>query len=95
MLNHVEKKETRVCVSHNKLQIPLAMVSEGTECQVEEIRGGRGIMRRLQELGFTTNEKIKVLHTNPPGPILVEVKDSRVAIGRGIGMKIIISVPER
>ena len=48
-------------------------------------------MRRLQELGFTTNEKIKVLHTNPPGPILVEVKDSRVAIGRGIGMKIIIS----
>jgi len=75
----------------NKL-VPLAFLPEGSKGIVREIKGGYGIMRRLVELGFTPNSEVKVLRAMPPGPLLVEVKGSRIAIGRGIAMRIIVEV---
>jgi len=50
-----------------------------------------GLTRRLAEMGFTKGERVRVLHSSPPGPILVMVKGARVALGRGVAMKIMVS----
>ena len=70
--------------------MPLAMMRDGEVGRVVAVYGGRGLMRRLAELGFTRGERVKVLRSGP-GPILVLVKGSRVALGHGVAMKILVS----
>jgi ferrous iron transport protein A len=47
---------------------------------------------RLAELGFTPNTTIKILKSFGSGPLLLEVKGSRIALGRGIAMKVLVEV---
>jgi len=74
--------------------IPLAMLRENSEAVISEVKGGMGLTRRLAEMGLTNGAKVKVLHSAPPGPILVMVRGSRIAIGRGVAMKIMVNPPE-
>jgi ferrous iron transport protein A len=74
-----------------KEAIPLAFLSEGEEGEIVELRGGRGMIQRLSDMGFTPTTKIRVLKSSPPGPMLVDVRDARIALGRGVAMKIIIN----
>ncbi|MHB9301533.1 FeoA family protein [Thermofilum pendens] len=53
-----------------------------------------GLIRRLAELGFTKGARVRVLHSSPPGPVLVMVKGSRIALGRGVAMRVMISLQE-
>lgn len=50
-------------------------------------------MRRLADLGFIPGSVVRVLRSFGSGPLLVEVKGSRVALGRGLAMKILVEVP--
>ena len=68
----------------------LAVLREGEEAEIIGFQGGRGLIKRLLEMGFTRNAKIKVL-SNSPGPVLVDVRGSKVALGRGMAMKIIVN----
>ena len=72
------------------MEMPLAMLPENEEARVVEVRGGRGLVRRLSELGFTPGTIVKVLFSNSPGPVLVDVRGSRIALGRGLLMRIIV-----
>lgn len=71
--------------------VPLAYLSDGDEGEIVEIRGGGGITRRLIDMGFTPSTKIRVLKSSPPGPMLLSVRGARIAIGRGVAMKIFVS----
>ena len=72
------------------MKMPLAMLPENEEARVVEVRGGRGLVRRLSELGFTPGARVKVLFSNSPGPVLIDVRGSRIALGRGLLMRIIV-----
>ncbi|RLE60539.1 MAG: ferrous iron transport protein A [Thermoprotei archaeon] len=74
------------------MYMPLSMLSEGESGIVVDIEGGRGLIRRLLELGFTPGTRVKVLKVSPPGPLLVEVRESRIALGRGVAMKVLVEV---
>ncbi|HDN82997.1 MAG TPA: ferrous iron transport protein A [Candidatus Altiarchaeales archaeon] len=69
--------------------VPLAMLSEGEEGKIVSINAGFGLSRRLAELGFNPGTRIKVLRCGN-GPILVMIRDGRVALGRGVAMKIFV-----
>jgi len=71
--------------------IPLAFLPVGSEGQIIEFQGGRGMMQKMAEMGFTQFTKVRVVSSNFPGPVLVDVKDSRIALGCGIAMKIIVN----
>ena len=73
------------------LRVPLAFLSENKQATVVEVIGGRGLVRRLYELGFTPGTKVRVISSSSPGPVLVDVKGARIALGRGITMKIIVN----
>ena len=70
--------------------VPLAFFPENTEGEIVAITGGRGMRHRLAEMGFTPGTKVRISCSQYPGPILVDVKGSRVALGRGIAMKIMV-----
>jgi len=72
------------------MEMPLAMLPENEEAKVVEVRGGRGLVRRLSELGFTPGAKVKILFSNSPGPVVIDVRGSRIALGRGLLMRIIV-----
>lgn len=72
------------------MRIPLAMLSESEEAKIVELSGGRGLVRRLSEMGFTYGTKVKVMYSGSPGPVLVDIRGSRIALGRGVAMKIIV-----
>jgi len=70
--------------------IPLAFLGEGEVGRVVEIRAGRGLTRRLLAMGIAPGMRVRVLKSSGPGPILVEVGQTRIAWGRGVAMKVIV-----
>lgn len=49
-------------------------------------------MRRLADLGLTPGATIRIVKSMGRGPILLEVNGSRIALGRGISMKLFVEV---
>jgi ferrous iron transport protein A len=80
----------RLIETKGRPRVPITLVPPGSEVRLIEIRGGRMLVQRLSNLGFTLGGKMKIVHTHNPGPVLVEVKNSRIALGRGVSMKIIV-----
>jgi len=72
------------------MRMPLIMLPEGAQASVVEVHGGRGLCRRLAEMGFNVGDEVRMIKNHRPGPVVVEVKDSRVALGRGVTMKIMV-----
>ncbi|NPV63509.1 MAG: ferrous iron transport protein A [Methanotrichaceae archaeon] len=70
--------------------IPLAFLPEGATGTVYQVLGGRGASRHLEDMGFAPTAKVLVLKSCPPGAMLVMVKESRIALGRGMAMKILV-----
>ena len=76
------------------MNIPLAMLPLGAKGRIIDITNGRELVRRLNDLGFIRDVEVKVVHSHSNnshgGPLVIEVKDSRIAIGRGVAMKILV-----
>lgn len=69
----------------------LINVEEGREARVLDIEGGKGIRNRLAAIGIYPGGTVKVVKT-PPGPVIIEVAGSRVALGKGMAAKIEVEV---
>ncbi len=69
--------------------MPLTMLGAGEDAAIKRIGGRDESKRFLENLGFTAGERIRVVSSNN-GNIIVQVKDSRVAVSRGIANKIMI-----
>jgi Fe2+ transport system protein FeoA len=60
------------------------------ECgTIDSIQGGRMAAKRLADLGLTPGTEFKLLRKiHPHGPLEIEVRGSRIVLGRGIALKI-------
>ena len=67
----------------------LGLLNEGDEAEISHVRGGKGVTLRVNELGFHPGSHIKMIRNIKAGPVLVELKGCRIAIGRGVAMKIL------
>jgi ferrous iron transport protein A len=78
------------------IEKPLGVLAIGAEARIVKICGGRRMVRRLSEMGFTPGTEVKIIHNHNPyvGPVLIEIKDSRIALGRGVSMKIMVEEVE-
>ena len=70
--------------------MPLTMVSSGDTVRVRDIRGGWGLRRRLADLGITPGVEVRVLSSQKPGPVVLGVRGSRLALGHGVAHKITV-----
>jgi Fe2+ transport system protein FeoA len=69
----------------------LSEIDEGTRVTVVGIQGGRGIRSRLTAMGLLPGTKITVLRNGGSGPFVVSIKNSRMALGRGVADKIMVT----
>ena len=63
--------------------VPLSVLSTGEQGVVIELAGGRRLLGRMTSLGFTPGAMVTVLQNFGRGPIIVRVRDARIALGRG------------
>jgi ferrous iron transport protein A len=68
----------------------LARVAAGETVTIVALRAGWGMQRRLADLGLTPGTKIRVVHSGRPGPVVLEVRGSRLALGQGVAGKVIV-----
>ncbi len=68
---------------------PLAMCGEGERVVVKGIAGGRGVRGRLEGLGVVPGAVVEVLKSGP-GPLVIKVDNSRIALGFGEAMKVYV-----
>jgi ferrous iron transport protein A len=71
-----------------KLLTELILGQEGT---IVAVRGGRGLQSRLRNLGLIEGQRIRKLSAlSWGGPVVVEVKRTQIAIGRGMAGRIAV-----
>ena len=70
--------------------VPLIALLPGQEAWVVGLRGGRSLCQRLAELGLTPGQPVRILSAGRGGPVLVEVRGSRIALGRGMAAKVLV-----
>lgn len=56
--------------------------------RIIEIRGGRGFVRRLIDMGLAPGQVVEVISNGPP--VVVKVRDSEIAIGKGVAKKVFV-----
>ncbi len=72
----------------------LIEVPAGRTVQVVGINGGLGVRNRLAAIGLYPGATVKVLKA-PPGPLIIEVAGSRIALGKGMASKIEVKEIEK
>ncbi|NLL71638.1 MAG: ferrous iron transport protein A [Epulopiscium sp.] len=72
------------------MNIPLLFFTEGEKGIVNTIMGGQKIHKRLFEMGLNTGSEVQVIK-NDAGPIIISLGGCKVALGRGLAQKIIMS----
>ena len=68
--------------------MPLSMASPGETVRVTAVRAGWGLQRRLADLGLTPGVRVRVISSGRPGPVVLDVRGSRLALGHGVAHKI-------
>jgi len=71
--------------------IPLASLAPNEVGIVQYLAGGRGLTSRLATLGFTPGARVTMVQNFGRGPIIVMVRGTRIALGRGEAQKIIVT----
>lgn len=69
--------------------MPLTMAKEGENNQIRRIGGKEEVRRFLESLGFVVGGQVTVVSENQ-GNVIVNVKESRVAISREMANKIMV-----
>jgi ferrous iron transport protein A len=66
----------------------LSDLAPGETGVVKDLAGGWGFVSRLAALGLTPGGEVAVIQNFGHGPIIVLVRSTRIALGRGEAMKV-------
>ena len=69
--------------------MPLSMVGDGEEFLIKKITGKEEVRRFLENLGLVAGAQVSLI-SKISGNVIVQVKDSRVAISKEMAQKIIV-----
>jgi len=73
--------------------VPLTGLLDGQKGILSFIGGGQGTSQRLADLGLTPDTEIKVIKSALfRGPLMISVRGTTLAIGRGIAAKVFVRV---
>lgn len=69
--------------------MPLAMAQVGEKGYIQKITGKDEVRQHLAELGFVVGGEVTVV-SEMGGNMIIAVKDSRIALDRGMASRIIL-----
>ena len=70
-------------------QMPLSFLKEGESARVVKVRGKGDLQHHLENLGFVVGGNVQVI-SRLGGNVIVNVKESRIAISEEMARKIMI-----
>ncbi|MHB9035503.1 MAG: FeoA family protein [Armatimonadota bacterium] len=91
--------------ANNGHVMPLGLLTAGEKAEVLEVRGGNhqgsccpGMHRpdngahlcRMEDMGLRLGKEVEMLSNEGRGPMLIRIDESRIAIGRGMAMKVMV-----
>jgi len=77
---------------------PLGILNTGEKAEIIEVKGQQGCghgssknqLCHAEDMGLRVGKMIEMLNNEGRGPLLLKVDESRIAIGRGMAMKIMV-----
>jgi ferrous iron transport protein A len=72
--------------------VPLTMVGHGESAILVTIQASGGLTRRLTDMGLVPGTTLRVINSHMSGPVLIDVKGYRLALGHGIAQKIMVDI---
>jgi len=69
---------------------PLSLVKAGQRVRIVRVDAGQNLNSRLSSMGIIPTVELTVINNAYPGPIIVNVKNSKVMLGRGMAHKIMV-----
>ena len=75
----------------NNSTTALSNLAPGEVGVVRELAGGWGFMSRLATLGFTPGAKLTMVQNFGHGPLIVSIRGTRIALGRGEAAKVYVT----
>ncbi len=73
----------------------LSDMQPGKKARIIYLQEGNEINRRLASLGFTPGVDIEIVQNFGRGPMIVTVRGTRIALGRGEAAKIFVERDEK
>jgi ferrous iron transport protein A len=70
--------------------VPLTTLPPGAEATVHALAGGAAFVGRLAALGFLPGVPVRVVQNCGRGPLIVTVRDTRVALGCGEAERVLV-----
>jgi len=70
--------------------MPLAMARPGAVVTLIAINAGFGLRRRLADMGLSPGVNVRVVQSQIPGPVIIDLRGSRLALGRGMAQRIMV-----
>jgi len=78
---------------HNQNLVSICNLKDGQCGKISFIRGGHNVLQRLLDMGLTPGTKICVVRVAPlGGPVVLSVRSSKLALGKGIASKVFVDV---
>lgn len=68
---------------------PLILAAEGERVRIVAVGGGRGMDRRLSDLGLAVGSEVTIVRRDR-GPMVVARDDMRLALGTGIAHRVLV-----
>ncbi len=68
---------------------PLSSANSNASVEVLRFAGGKHFISKVTSLGLTPGTNIRVL-SNLGGPMIINVRGSRISLGRGMAQKVIV-----
>lgn len=87
---HLLSTQTASATAVAGQDVPLAALAAGEQGAVMELSGGGGFVGRMAALGFTPGSVVRMVRNSGRGPLIVEVVDTQVALGRGEARRVVV-----
>tara|TARA_Y100000588_G_C14041124_1_gene832874 strand:- start:584 stop:805 length:222 start_codon:yes stop_codon:yes gene_type:complete len=70
--------------------MPLKMAKPGKKVVLKEITWGQKLRKKLQDMGLTPGVRFDIVSATSGGPVIIDIRGTRLALGHGILSKIIV-----
>lgn len=70
--------------------MPLVMAARGSKVRLVSVNGGKQMTSRLAAMGLMPGVEVEIISNSPGNPFILDVRGSRLVLGRGMAHKIFV-----
>ncbi len=68
----------------------LAMANKNEKLKILQVGHGEKFKKRLSDMGIYKDAQVRIIRNDIPGPLILDIKGSRLILGRGQAQKIMV-----